>query len=290
MGKEKFLKDKEERLLKEEELRNQQKKEMEDKDSEHEQVKSEKEFPYDVKICDIWGTTSKDQVKFPVQRRIIDSNVYLFNQKYGFKEPIPEDNDDFKDYKLEEVETQLKKLEKKVNDRKSTDNKKGLRQQIRRLKGIKSSIQLQGRGSYMRLDENGRPYFEFDRVGNFKMPVYKNIDKSLLKTPDEAKIKLGSELIKENEEKNGDPNKGVKLLNIVITILLVISLCTCLYFNYKAIDVPEVCANNLKETSLIINAAARKFDNSASSLENVSSRVYLRQEDVIPKINTTVIN
>jgi len=258
-------------------------------DVNNEKVNSEKQYPYDVKICDIWGTTSKDQVKIAVQRRIFDSNVYLYNEKAGFKEPLPEDNDDFKDFKLEDINKELSSLDKQLN-KKDNVNKKGLRQQIRRLKGFKSSIEVQGRGSYMRLDENGRPYFEFDRVGNFKMPVYKNIDKSLLKTPDEAKIKNCSELLRENLEKNGDPNKHVKLLNIAILIVLVLTLCFFGYLTYKTSDMPMVCSENLEKTAIIINRAASKFEQSSTQMNNITSRVYVKQPDIIPNINTTVIN
>jgi len=258
-------------------------------DVNNEKVNSEKEYPYDVKICDIWGTTSKDQVKIAVQRRIFDSNVYLYNEKAGFKEPLPEDNDDFKDFKLEDIEKELKSLEKQMS-KKDNVNKKGLRQQVRRLKGFKSSIELQGRGSYMRLDENGRPYFEFDRMGNFKMPVFKNIDKSLLKTPDEAKIKNCSELLKENLEKNGDPNKAVKLLNVVVLVILVLTLCFFGFITYKTSDMPMVCSENLEKTAIIINRAASKFEQSSTEMNNITSRVYIKQPDIIPNINTTVIN
>jgi len=254
-----------------------------------EKVNSEKEYPYDVKICDIWGTTSKDQVKIAVQRRIFDSNVYLYNEKAGFKEPLPEDNDDFKDFKIEDINIELKKLEKDVN-KKDNVNKKGLRQQIRRLKGFKSSIELQGRGSYMRLDENGRPYFEFDRVGNFKMPVYKNIDKSLLKTPDEAKIKNCSELLKENKEKNGDPDKHIKLINIAILIFLLLTLGLFGFLTYKTSDMPDVCSANIEKAAIVLNSASRKFENSAIQMNNITDRVYIKQPDIIPEINTTVIN
>jgi hypothetical protein len=267
-----------------------EKPEKEIKEPTDEKVNSEKDYPYNVRICDIWGTTSKDTATIPVQRRIINSNVYLYNEKYGFKEPIPEDNDDFKDYKIDEVESQLKNLNKKLINKNSNENKKDIRQQIRRLKGIKSSIQLQGRGSYLRLGESGKPYFEFDRVGNFKMPVFKNIDKSLLKTPDEAKIKLGSELIRENEEKNGDPNKGIKMLNLVLTIILALLVCTFAFFTYTTAKVPKVCTEGFQQTANIINGAAEKFGESAETLNNISSRVYIKQPDIKINMTPNVVN
>ena len=77
-----------------------------------------------------------------------------------------------------EIELKIKKLEKKIKDNQNPDqNVKSIQRQIIQLKNWANSLELQGRGSYMRLGMDGRPYFEFDRVGNFRMPVYKNIDK-----------------------------------------------------------------------------------------------------------------
>jgi len=260
------------------------------KEETEEKVDSTKQFPYDVKICDIWGSSTKDQVIIPVQRAIHGENVFLFNEKFGFKEPLPEDSDEFRQMKIEELNAEISKIEKLQSLNSNNVNAKDLKIKLKQYKNWLNSIQLQGRGSYMRFSQQGKPYFEFDRVGNFKMPVFKNVDKSLLYTPSESKIKLGSELIKENNLKNGDPNKGIKYFNILVSIFLIITLLGMLYFSYKVTALPDTCSVNLDKASAFFIQASNRIDNTASTLENITNRVYIKPEDVSPDIKTNVIN
>lgn len=273
-------------MIKEKEEEKNKKKKLE---NQGEEVKSDKDSPYNVKICDIWGTTSKDQTSFGVKRWIEGSNVYLYNEKMGFKEPIPEDTDDYKQYKLEDIDKELFRLDNKLKN-KQYENKQDLLTNIKRLKNWKRSIELQGRGAYMRLGYDGKPYFEFDRIGNFRMPVFKNVDKSLLYTPSESKIKLGSELIIENTQKNGDPNKSIKLISIVLIVCLILTIGIFAYATYKTNELPDVCSANLDKASAVYVNSANKIDRIAGNLENLSSKMYLRPDDVKQEIVPEVVN
>ena len=270
--------------------KNNNKKDKNKTNNTNDQVKDDKAFPYRVKICDIWGTTTKDQVIFGVQRFIEGSNVYLYNEKMGFKEPLPEDSDEFKQYKIEDIDKRLKELDEQLKKKNDNSNQKDIRQEIKQLSSWKNSLLLQGRGSYMRMDLEGKPYFEFDRQGNFRMPVFKNIDKSLLYTPSESKIKLGSELIKENEEKNGDPNKGLRLMNILLTVILVICVGLFGYLSYKASALPDECSANLDKASVVFINSANKFANAANTLDNITSKVYIKKDDVSINVTPEVVN
>lgn len=254
-----------------------------------EKVESKKDFPYDVKLCDIWGSSSKDVAIIPVQRAIEGNNTYLYNEKFGFKEVEPKDSDEFRAYKIEELEEEIKKQEMLLKS--SNDiNKKDIRGKIKQYSNWLNSLKLQGKGSYMRFSQTGKPYFEFDRVGNFRMPVFKNVDKSLLYTPSETKIKKGGDLIKENNDKNGDPNKQLKLLNIFITIVLVILAGIFIYATYKTSELPDQCSVNLDKASAFFVTASERIDNAADTLNNITGKVYIKEPDVEVVPSSQVVN
>lgn len=257
-----------------------------DLDANSEVVKADKEFPYDVKICDVWGTTTKDVITFGVKRFIEGANVFLVNEKRNFKEYQPVDSDDFKQYNLDNCKKRILKIEREIaKDKVTSGNPKSLREELRILRNRKRSLEMQGRGSYMRLDINGRPYFEFDRVGNFKLPVYKNTDYSTLDIPSEVRIKTTSELLLENDVKNGDKNLGIKIFSIILLTLLVIATMGGLYFAYKTSQLPDQCAVNLDKASLVFNGIVGKMDNVVDNFIELSDDLERKPEQV----NTTVV-
>ena len=266
-----------------------------DKDSE--KVASNVEYPYDVKITDIWGTTSKEVTTFPVRRYIEGGNVYLFNEKKGFKEIMPEDTDDYKSQTLEGLNIDIKKIQDKIKKNNNTDNQKTLKKDLRILNNLKRSIELQGRGSYMRLNSEGRPYFEFDRRGNFKLPVFKNVDISTLYIPSETKIKTGSELLTENDDKNGDNNMSAKIVGVVLLIICLLGCCAGLFFTYKTSQVPDVCAANFDRTAIVLNGVVTKMDKTADSMgqvvdnmDNLTNKLVVKPDEVSTKPKVDVVD
>ena len=260
---------------------------VKDLDTQSELVKSDKEFPYDVKICDVWGTSSKDIMTIPVKRYIEGANVFLFNEKFNFKEYFPIDSDDFKQYTLESVETELIKIEKKIASPKNNENPRTLREELRILRNRKRSLETQGRGSYMRLNQQGRPYFEFDRVGNFKLPVFKNVDYSTLNVPSETRIKTTSELLVENDTKNGDKNLAGKVMGIILLVILVCAVFGGLFFAYKTAQLPDQCAANLDKASLVFNGVVTKMDNVVDNFEEISENLQIKPKEIndTPRVN-----
>ena len=219
---------------------------VENKDGKLEQVKTAGEYPFTVELWDNWGTTSKKSARFGAKRYIEKGNVFLVNEKRGFKVPFPQENDDYKQYTVTWLEDEIAELEKKVQDaatKKSDISLLDSKEDIRKLKGYLRSLTLDlenyNHGSYMTLDVDGRPLFMFDRVGNYKLPVFKNIDTSTLYIPSEIEIEEASDLLKENDEKN-----KVRLINIaqsVFLALLVILILVAMYFAYQSATInPEV--------------------------------------------------
>jgi len=256
-------------------------------------VKSNDEHPYVVELYDIWGTTSKRVLRLPAKRFIEKGNVFLYNEKLNFKVEFPEDNEEYKKYKTDEVKNMLKKKDTELKlllKKKDFDlsRKKDIEEDIRVLNGWEKSLALQGRGSYMMFDDDangGKPLFMFDRKGNFKLPVFKNIDISLMHVPNEANIIEGSDLLKENFEKNGADNQ-VKMVNIVLAILMVIVILGFGYIAYKTTGNNQAISEVLAQAISGLDTVADKFAESTEQLSNMTISV----TENIPKIETPTPN
>ena len=257
-------------------------------DKTSEAVKADNDHPYDVRICDIWGTTSKEITTFGAKRFIEGANVYLVNEKLGFKEYMPIDDDDYKLYTLDSITKKIKTLEKELGSEKKKQNPRSIKSELRFLKNRQRSLEVQGRGSYMRLNQQGKPFFEFDRVGNFKVPVFKNVDYSTLDIPSETRIKTAAELLQENDDKNGEKNLG-KIFQVILIILMIVLVLAGLFFAYKTSQMPQVCAENFDSAARIFNGVVNKLDSTVTNLQNLSSVIELKPQDVIIKPNVSVI-
>ena len=147
-------------------------------------VNVDKEYPYVVQLNDIEDNTVIRKEPFGAKRYIEGANVYLVNEKVGFKEPFPINTNDYKNYTLDEIEKKIKsltqKLEKLRNNnskhKRVTSDELDVIKEIKKFKNYRRSHLFEGNGSYMIIsaEHGGRPLYTFDRVGNFKLPVYKN--------------------------------------------------------------------------------------------------------------------
>lgn len=251
----------------------------------NESIKTDGEYPYTIELWDVWGSTSKKAVRFGAKRYIDKGNVFLVNEKRGFIEPFPEDSSEYKQYKIEEVLKEIKKKEDLLTNLKKTNNpqhsERDLREDLKILKSFKRSLEFDGKGSYMLIDSDqagARPLFMFDRRGNYRLPVFKNVDISLLYIPTEAKITEASDLIRENDIKNGKSNIG--LMTIGLIILLVILVCAGLFFAYKTASLDLSFVEVLKE----ITVNQEKFtEQIAQAIETINSTK--PNNDVVPNLN-----
>lgn len=80
---------------------------VENKDGKLEKVKTSGEYPITVELWDIWGTTSKKATRFGAKRYIEKGNVFLVNEKRGFKAPFPQENEDYKQFTVSWLEDDL---------------------------------------------------------------------------------------------------------------------------------------------------------------------------------------
>lgn len=259
-----------------------------EKKESQESIKTDGQLPYTVELWDVWGSTSKKAVRFGAKRFIDKGNVFLVNEKRGFIEPFPEDTADYKQYKLDEINKEIKKKETQISAIKQSKNpqysEKDLRQDIKILSGFKRSLELDGKGSYMLIDSDqagARPLFMFDRRGNFRLPVFKNVDVSLLYIPTEAKITEASDLIRENEIKNG--KNSLNLATAGLFILLVILVFGAMYFAYKTASLDGQFVEVLSDISINQAAITENFADFIETLTNTTNPVV--DESVTPNLN-----
>jgi len=195
--------------------------------SNKEKVKEvKKNYPYKVYLKDVYGSSTKKLKPFGVERWIDEktATVYLRNTENGFKERLPEDSDEFKMYELTEVSRNIIKLEKqlaKETRKDGAENIKDIQYSLIISKKHKRSLELQGRGSYMNLDDDGVPYFVFRRKGMFKLPEFDNVELDTIYTPSETKIKKASELMDMKKEKYSKFNKNITTINMVLFFCLI---------------------------------------------------------------------
>src|SRR6056297_2251951 len=104
------LKDQEE-FIKKQTAKDKQTKPKEEQNNKVKVVEETKDsLPYIIQLYDVEGTTIFERNPFGAKRYIEKANVFLVNEKIGFKEPFPTDGDDYKNYKLEECERRIKEL------------------------------------------------------------------------------------------------------------------------------------------------------------------------------------
>lgn len=237
---------------------------------------------YDIELWDVWDTTSQRKPVFQAKRIIENNNVYLFSQNPYFKEMFPENSEEYKQYKLDELDERIASIEKsikQVNAGKLDWSLKDLKKELRITKGYKRSLELQGRGSYMVLNSNGRRMFMFDRIGNLKMPLYKNVDRSLIYTPTEQKTQEVIQLLKENKDKNGQ-EQMIKLSTYGILILMLLTLCFMIFIGYKMSNLPLDVTDNLASIGNALAEVTKDLNNVSSSINYIAET----SGETIPKV------
>jgi hypothetical protein len=244
-----------------------------------------KDYPFVVQLYDIEDNTVIRRKPFGAKRHIDGANVYLLNEKTGFKEPFPRDTDEFKQYTItqleEKIESTLKKLdklrkpEKKSETKRTTAEELDLMHELKLFKGYKRSLELSGKGSYMLIagDYEGRPLYQFNRIGNFKVPVFTNIDYSLRYMPLEADLATAGELLKLNEDKNGNTDNTFKLTMIGLAVVLGVVIIAALWFNYKAITINPDLADAFINIANTQSNIVEKLGEIVTDLGNVTASI-----------------
>jgi len=92
---------------------------------------------------------------------------------------------------------------------------------------------LQGKGSYLNIDEDGKPYYVFRRKGNFKLPEFDNVDIDTLYTPSESKIKKASELLEMKREKYSKFQRNAATLLVTFFVIQLLFLGGLVYWSFK---------------------------------------------------------
>lgn len=243
-------------------------------------------YEYAVELYDVWDTTSKRLPAFGANRIVEGNTSFLFNEQRGFKEPFPENSQEFLEFTLEETEEKIKELEKRIKELEKNNNTtssvRDLKKSLRIFRGYKRSLTLKGNGSFMILNEYGKPTFMFDRVGDVKLPLYKNVDRSTLYIPSELKTKNSTKLLKENDEKNGK-DMQVKLATYALIIILVLFALAFIWFGYKAMHLPVDVADTLSKVAESMLGIDKSLNN-LETMVNVSS--VNDGVSVTPNVNT----
>lgn len=212
---------------------------------------------YLVYMHDVFGNGVRDTEPIKVKRAIDGGNVWLVNKELGFKEPMPENNKDYKTYLLKDINDKIKILETKRSEvlkKEIKDTKLSLRdleQDLIFYKGYKRSLELEEDGSFLGISmaSHGRlPYFRFLRKGNMKLPLFTGIETGLIRVPNEFNIREGSDLLKENEEKN-NTDKFLNIAKYTVLILMLVAFIAMVYFTADANSTAKVCTEGMVNIS-----------------------------------------
>lgn len=261
-------------------------KDMETKiQKDNKKISTNSAYEYTIELYDVWDTTSKRLPAFGANRIVEGNTSYLFNEQKGFKEPFPENSEEFKEFTIEETTSKIKELEKRIKQLEQNNNSsssiRDIKRQLRIFRGYKRSLELKGIGSFMILNEFGKPTFMFDRVGDVKLPLYKNVEKSTLYIPSELKTKNSTKLLKENDEKNGKETT-VKLATYALILLLVLLTLGYLWFGYKAMTLPVDVADTMSRVA----DAMLNIDKSLNNIESNINITNVSEVNTNPNVNT----
>jgi len=277
---------------------------IEETDKKNKKIESGNKFHYRVYIKEIEDNYTHKKGHFGVERYIDKDKgiVMLRNLDKNFDEPKPSSDTSYKIYKLEEVKKKIHELEKSLAKEIKIDdpriNRKDIEEELRIYKGYERSLMLQGKGSYLNIDEDGTPYFVFRRKGNFRLPEYDNVDIDTIYTPTEAKIKKGSELLDMKNEKYNKFAKNVTTIATVFLIIGIIFLGINMYWSYKINKLSDESAvtqlkNRIDESTLYCaeqyGIAGHNFYQSSIFVNNLTRQLYEdfdkdnKIEGIIPK-------
>jgi len=252
-------------------------------------IKTTSKFKYRVYIKEIEDSYTRKINSFDVERYIDEEKgtVMLRNEAYKFNEPKPSNDKAYKVYKLEEVKLKIIELESSLSKEIKKDdpkvNRKDIEEELNMYKSTKRSLELQGKGSYLNVDIDGTPYFVFRRKGNFKLPEFDNIDIDTIYTPDESKIKKGSELLDMKKEKYSKYQKmGATLMSILMILMLFFG-GGLIWWSFKlnALSNDSVITqlnNQMDETALYCaqkyGEAGKNFYDSSLYVKNITETIY----------------
>lgn len=199
-------------------------------------INQEKTHEYQIRLKISMGTATKELPFFDAVEATDESTGarFLINEEKNFKEPLPEETEDYKLYKIEELEDLIEELEQQLTDENTKDNPdinvKTIRQQLKQYRKFKRSLELQGPGSYINFNSNGRPYYVYKRIGSFKFPVYDNQENFMNLIPPATRIRTCSELHNANNQKYSKHNKTTFLASSVILFLIIIGFGVACWF------------------------------------------------------------
>jgi hypothetical protein len=240
---------------------------MEELENKSKKLSVGKTFEYSIEIYDVWDTTSKRIRPFGANRIVEGNTSFLFNEQKGFKEPFPENSQEFQEFEINEIEEKIEQLEKQIREHsksKSIVSIRDLQKQLRIYRGYRRSIELRGNGSFMIINPDGTPTFQFYRIGNIKLPIYKNVDRATLYIPSELKTKNVTKLLRENEEKNGQ-EQIIKFSTYALILLLILCVCFMFYMGYKMQQLPL----DVAETLSIVAENFGKITDSIGNIEDI---------------------
>lgn len=234
-------------------------------------VKKKATFEFSIEVYDAWDSTAKRLTPFGANLKREGDNSYLVNEDKKFKEMQPENNTVWKQYKLKEVEENIKSVLndlEKVRKPKATEKVnfsiKDKEVELLQWQNIKRSIETQGKGAYLIFNSEGVPTYQFLRKGGTLLPLYFSVDLSTIYTPSQHKIREITQLSKENDEKNGQTEQ-IKWATYGLIFILVLLTLGLLYAIYQVLQLPVEVSDLL---SRVTNALVG-IEKDLNSIESV---------------------
>lgn len=252
----------------------------------------DKAFAYDILLWDVSENTSVALPIFGANRVYDGKNVFLYNEKIGFKEPIPENNDEYRQHKLEEIEDSIKDIEKqikKVREGKLNWSLKDLKKDLRIYNNFKRSLLLNGSGSYQTFNSNGKRMYMFDRRGDLKLPLFKNTDISTMYIPSEQKTQEVMQLLKENKDKNGEEHR-VTLATYGLIIFLGLLAIGFGFVMWKVTGIPLDVGQQLADVATTLADVTKDLNSVTDSMNNITTNIEGSSPDLNTSPNNQVIN
>ena len=254
-------------------------KENKDKFNEEEIIKSE----FRVRIFESQGGKKNGiliEIKEFLCGRFVDNDgtPWLFNKKTNFYELFPQidnTNNVYLNYPIEELRTKLKEEKKKINND-STDNKKTIEKEIRKIKRAIQTKEIKYFGNFLRIGKDGKKEYHFLRVGSEFLPLDFSPDTSLIYVPSIVKRKITT-LGRSDREKIYSKSKTFQAskIQMIIMIFLAVFLAVNIYGAFKlfeAYDESEIA--RLQTQSLEnVNQCSASISQVAKDLERISNNI-----------------
>lgn len=241
------------------------------------------------------GTTTLKTIKVKRERDPDDHVIYLSNIAEQFLELMPQDENDFEQLDIKEIETKLKiakaALKKEKTEKDVHNNEQNILYDVMKLQAKKRALKYNKDNSYITLDENGVKTFYYLREGSTFYPFKWDVDNTTVYVAnDNVKKKAGmarrNKSIKYSKFKN--VIEGSVMFMMIINVIMAIALgyVGLKFFSKfdesKIIEAQNFCVQKGAEWTAIIEKNAKASEKIFDRLQDATSNSNPFLDNIIP--------